>query len=356
MRRSTLLILAGVLTMVAEACTPFFPVPPPPPPAPPAPIAADQRCSDGTSISSKVVALDVKYNPEVDGTSPPQSIGLSSYGSWIQKAFNLATQDLRDRLCALDKIYIAEANTDHAVWGIREKRNRTRHIGISKELLDKIIGTWTSPYAQYEMEIVDNLLWRSENPEPDWLRHLTYKVVGDSPSIAVLAILAHEIGHTMWWHRGVMNLKCDGVFFANLTWDRINIPPGFHHFGDKQRNKSIEDFDIDDMANLLSAGSLNALISNMHQVYEDGNWANLFSFVAPDEDFIETYKFQVLQDAGVSKIDLEFPGTSGAPDTINVLTNFASASSGSPLGKKKAWIASWLQGACKDPNGNPAHP
>ncbi|MBV9824584.1 MAG: hypothetical protein JO001_02730 [Alphaproteobacteria bacterium] len=365
MLRGPHFIVAGIITMLVTACVPTYsPAPPAPAPAPASPppfahAAADIPCSDGSSITSKVVELAAAYDPANNGTSPPQAGGLSTYGALVQSAFNLAPQDLRNRLCALDHIYIDQFDTDHSAWGIRDRKSLKRHIGISKKLLDSISSS-TITYADYETEILHRLLWKAHTPEPTWLQGLTYTVVTpDTSAVATLAILAHEIGHTLWWNKGIPNLKCSGTTFHEITWkEPVSIPRGYHKFRERQSNEPSEDFDIDDMIALLQGGTpaqLNQLSADLQTVYQDANWVGLFSFVAPDEDFIETYKYWILQQAGFKTMDMKIPGQESV---IHVMDNFNNASAGSGVGKKKAWIGLWLSdlGYCTEPGGGHAHP
>lgn len=381
MQRTMFLVGAAVmLSAFGFACAPIGLSEAPVPVAgaasgPSARIMADMPCPDGkTFIKDNVFELAAQYDHEHNGACPggascsfPQPGAASNYNTLIQSAFNIATPDLQARLCGLDKIYVDQFDTDHSVWGIRDRSSRARHIGMSKQLLNDVTntGTWPSPYASYETEILHHLLWPTASAQPTWLQQASYTVSSDSPQVAVLAIMAHEVGHTIWWHRGIPNLECSRVTFHEGTWNEpIGTPRGYHLFGVEQlrtngkKNHSIEKFDKDDMVALLNRGSvsdpggvaaLHQLSTDMDTVYGDGNWANLFSFVDPDEDFIETYKFLNLQNAGVG-IDLQFPNASGTgQETVHVMNNFANASSGSGLGQKIAWINQWLAGSCSGP-------
>jgi hypothetical protein len=338
-------------------------------PPPPSPVS----CSDGSFISSKVFELASRFdrvgygNCRASGScrfSPPQpqSQPSAAYGPLIQAAFDSATpaslekpgNTFRDRLCRLDKIYVDPFDNDHVAWGMRElRRGNIRHIGISKKLLDDIASS-TTTYAKYETEILRRLLGPTpSNPNgAAWLQQASYtSVTPESPAIAVLAILSHEMAHATWWHRGVPNLTCSGISFPRIAWDRISILRGFHKFDAEHGSRSVESFDKTDMVDLLDQGLIDDVSADMKTIYRASQrWVGLFSFVAPDEDFIETYKYWVLQNAGVTSIKIQFP-TSGlsSPVEIDVMDKFKNASATSDLGKKVAWIKQWLQDQCSGP-------
>ena len=78
-------------------------------------------------------------------------------------------------------------------------------------------------------------------------------------------------------------------------------------------------------------------------VYGDPNltgsarWASLFAFVAPDEDFIETYKLNILYQAGMSSMKVQMPNG----DTIDVIAQ--NLASGGLLTAKANWINNCYQ-------------
>jgi hypothetical protein len=106
------------------------------------------------------------------------------------------------------------------------------------------------------------------------------------------AILYHEMGHIIWWVKPIPPGFCSGDDFF-ITWNPVNRSPGrgFHKFGIEQPgNKPIESYKYSDIFADVQNGNLSRLV----KIYSDGNWSSLFGFVAPDEDFIETYKLWTL--------------------------------------------------------------
>src|SRR6185312_5713186 len=120
-------------------------------------------------------------------------------------------------LCKLDQIYIDTDTKNPAkpsVWGMRERlnpdaNNQPRaHIGIAKVLLADLAKR-PRPYAVYEDQVAGALLAPSPIIPLHSLTALSYAATPDPAkrpqpaAIAVLAILAHEMGHIVWWESKV---------------------------------------------------------------------------------------------------------------------------------------------------------
>src|SRR5205085_10412525 len=115
----------------------------------------------------------------------------------------------------------------------------------------------------------------------------------NTPEMMMAAILAHEMGHIVWWALPVPPGICNSGDDFFITWRSVIRSPahGFHEFGIEQPgNKPTEGYKYSNIKYDVSNGNLNRLST----IYSDGNWPSLFGFVAPDEDFIETYKLVTL--------------------------------------------------------------
>ena len=113
----------------------------------------------------------------------------------------------------------------------------------------------------------------------------------------------------------------------------------------------LNDFTEGDMVINLRNGDITGVVSQMKEVYQFGNWINLFSFVAPDEDFIETYKFWVLTNATAAfklqSLTLYFNEADGVtPVTAPIVSNGSFGAPNSNLEKKRAWIEQWVARGC----------
>jgi hypothetical protein len=162
----------------------------------------------------------------------------------------------------------------------------------------------------------------------------------DTLEMKVRAVLAHEMAHILWWdyRNNILSPPSTcGSFF--LTWSTpINPPPrGYHDFAvEISGNTPIEGFRLLD----VMRDNANQNFAKLDQIYDDGNWAGLFSFIAPDEDFAETYKLWVLTtmpSGALTSLQTTIPTNSSANDTEDVVQYLRNANS--DLYKKVQWIA-----------------
>jgi hypothetical protein len=256
-----------------------------------------------------------KYGPKIGG--PPLQL---SWIATVQNAYNMAPPEFKEAMCKLKYIYIDnnKGSPNLSPWGMREWANgNIKHIGLPAAL-------FTDPsYSAYETAILNALLGVA--PGTFWVA-----TTPDNRDIKTLAILAHEMAHILWWHGGVSNKTCGlkGRFFK--SWEGVNHDPprGFHRFGVQlPGNMPIERFTYTDVKRNAGGGNYNEL----HSIYASGKWAGLFSFVAPDEDFAETYKLVVLS-PGLTSLTTTMP--SQQVDIMQVLRN-----PNSTLAAKADWVA-----------------
>src|ERR1044071_5180116 len=200
----------------------------------------------------------------------------------IQQVFEHSSPNFQTEMCKLDHIYIDTdpMSVNRAPWGMRERaRNGRWHIGIPLTTLNIF-----SDYSSLETSIINSLLGTA------WT-----DIVAAAPNareMMMAAILAHEMGHIVWWALPVPPGICNGDDFF-LSWRSVIRSParGFHQFGKEiAGNMPIEGYKFSTIKNDVAAGDLRKL----SKVYSSGRWPSLFGFVAPDEDFIETYKLITL--------------------------------------------------------------
>jgi hypothetical protein len=275
----------------------------------------------------------------------------------IQAAFNIAPFFFQQELCGLDYIFIdtISKSTNPIVWGLRGRLHNSRHnknlaaehIGISAQVWTTVIGQ-SGPYVAYENWVLNALL----TPPPAanlWMSQLTYKAAPDpaSPStpnaIAILGILAHEMGHIIWWDRAVRDTACQVqgplAYFYQYSWGKRQSAHGFHRFGRQDSgNRTIDRPDNEDVVSDLRSEdyAYPAAVNYLETIY-GGEWASLFATVSLDEDFVETYKLWVLTDINnkqpLTQLQIIIPTATKIPDIIANLNN-----SSSKLYAKTQWI------------------
>jgi hypothetical protein len=134
---------------------------------------------------------------------------------------------------------------------------------------------------------------------------------------------------------GKATAVCDSNAIAAKVVD-LNPPFDAEAFGDRNAKGSGCDVPPTGSSPSAFAAKITAAF-NIATVYSDGNWASLFAFVAPDEDFVETYKLWVLANAasGSNLQSLQIQIPLPTPRTVDVFNNFNNPNSN--LGKKKIW-------------------
>jgi hypothetical protein len=287
----------------------------------------------------------------------------------IANAFTAAPQHLKDELCTVDNIFIdADPQSQNSpAWGMLDRSRMNaqgddeKYIGISVALFPQIA---VQPYGRLETSIVKALLDPPPPPLPPdeqaWLNGLTVQANGGADTLvtSTMAVLAHEMGHIIWWNENIRDTTClaspaapQGISFHGIAWKKNAANPhGFHGFG-KGRNRSIiESFAIADMASDFSHDRLNTLVTEMQRIYNGQSWTGLFAFADADEDFIETYKYWTLTNATsaakLSSLSIAFNQPNNMPpqNARSIVTNGLFGTAGTILGTKRAWIEQWVQG------------
>jgi hypothetical protein len=272
----------------------------------------------------------------------------TSDAALIVAAYDAAPPFFQAALCRLDHIYVDTDTKNPAkpsVWGMRERinpdpSNQPRiHIGIAKALLTDLARQHT-PYAVYENQLASALLAPTPIKPDRSIAVLSYTAAPDPAkppqpaAIAVLAILAHEMGHIVWWERDV-----GAGDFPTISWTSKSVQHGFHNFGveDPQNPPQRPPVKADVQYDLRYLTPAKAA-ADLQTIY-GGEWASLFATVAPDEDFVETYKLVVLTERGTSParqalttLKVTIPGASGA-DVLANLNNPATK-----LAQKAKWV------------------
>ena len=362
---SVLIVTAGVITVVLSA------YPPLPPPSAPPPTLAAQVCDANGNLNDVPFLMEpFKQGPPYDGD--PQPDPNAPINPEIQSdlvvAFKTAPQSFRDQLCKLNRIFISRAGcsssdpntctlTDDQIaynsWGFREP-DGDKYIAIS-------LGLWKpdpedpcpSPrrvcaprFQKYHTRLVRALLDQTAdkdlNPpliaKPRDPTPPSFNVSPDLPALSVLASLAHEYGHVLWWETfvqppGATSVSntvnfCGGDFYPSGSWQgiRVDIPPGrWIGFGDIRPQPSGSD--VSNLPHSLRWGDFAGAARSLSRIYASGRWASALAAFSPDEDFVETFELSVIIKAGLQTSSVSLGH--GLPGIGILPVNPAS-----PLGKK----------------------
>jgi hypothetical protein len=306
--------------------------------------------------STLVCNLQDNYDPanfQVGAAyTPPKCKGTytnvnPSYLDLIKKVWRLAPPSVKSKLCSLTHFFVitSQSYSPREPLGIWESPDRgaNMYIAIPYEQLDAASGPRS--LAAEENDLYGRRLL-NVNPLRATLPSFT-EISGSNtktPEAAILAVVAHELGHILLAdtnadgagprghtrpcpppdNSGPMPKKsCFGVDFlaaagAGRGWQqgRFNTRRWIN-FGNENGNKhnkaSIKT--IDDLrAEAASSANDTITTSDIKGIY-DNDFVSVFAAISPEEDFVETYKYRVLADAGLTNLGLNIPGTG----TISVL-------------------------------------
>jgi hypothetical protein len=173
----------------------------------------------------------------------------------------------------------------------------------------------------------------------------------DGQELALIAALAHEIGHIKWFQDDVddinktTNTCLDPVtnsytMFTDITWDKHVAAPKWRYFGkETDGNKIYGGIDKEQLRKDLAKNDSTAVNTDLKTTY-DGSWASIFSTVSPDEDYVETYTMiavlqAMLQTSGAY---LKIKGPNGQlTEMVHNYTNFTD-SSHRDFNHKQQWV------------------
>ncbi len=298
MKAAGLLVISGV---VASLCGSCYPVPVVQQVAPVplmAKVAKPRLTSCSTLDTTKIVELDPGFvaavygqcpwnnraqgnqpatpcpNPPIPSQHPklsPAQLGVIQ--GIIASAFGTAPQHLQDELCTVDNIFIDTdpGSMNSPAWGMLDRsRQNAKYIGLSAGLF---ADTSQGAYTRLETNIVEGLLYPQPDPgtpplqadAEEWLNNIWVQANDSADTIvtSTLAVLAHEMGHIIWWNEDIPDTSClisqtnpSGIQFPAINWlGPINNPHGFHRFG-KAHNRSGTDpseaYPVDSGASIYS--------------------------------------------------------------------------------------------------------
>jgi hypothetical protein len=249
------------------------------------------------------------YDPNYVGPSPAGSAS-NEETKLLAQAFNLAPQWLQFQLCnQVNFVFVDpnqyQANSEFgwAFWESSDPKqtqnsqnhSQARFIGIAQAALDDKNITLSSS----ETRVLQILLG---NPGSAPTVTASFTAGTDSAAWAVLAILAHEMGH-LFWHD-----VCDGDSnqrdqrrcgsFHKHGWQNVGDHWTLREFGAPIPNAKHYPL-VDDSVSIMKQTqppfpALKRLYAGRNSVTR---WVDLFAAVAPDEDVAETYKLAALTDS-----------------------------------------------------------
>ena len=263
-----------------------------------------------------VTMLSASFDPTTASTTPLPGRPVSPrIQADLTAAFNLAPPFFQQQLCALDGVFIAPRGQDS--WGYRNIQDGKRYLALSASLRK---NGGPPNFSAYEDQVVQRLLngWSG-------LKHTHKASADDAPEVTVLAALAHEFGHILFYDTFVnprgsapnYSAFCDGTFFTQswqslppipITWRSYGEIVGAHKSDDVQIQEVLNALPTHRLAIRLGAGRLLRRLLGLAD-RSGGRWASLFAAFSPDEDFVETFKLFVLKNSKspLQSLELKIP-------------------------------------------------
>jgi hypothetical protein len=371
MRTTTKILLAAI---IAAACTACGAGTSPSHGQSMAPASFASKCKPDNADSFAQAVQYTATEPYTSGTfNDPVPLGaLNPNGKIyadIKNAFAAAPQKFRRDLCKLDGVFVDQrpcsSNCTMAnAWGFRNPVSKKRYIGLP-------LGLWTNDstsapkFSVYETGLLTQVILALEQqygyPSKVWpsappvFRTATSR--GSSPPVdidtsttTVLAALAHEFGHILWYDQ----LKGSGVSydpssfcidstaqgFFDVAWQRVSTPPQWLPFSvGADVHTGVK---TDELLKAIAGNNADAAATLLNALFSDdaganassGVWSSFFATVSPSEDFAETFKFYIVSHPRVNgsnpitSMPLAISGASGVSYTPDVFADFA-------LGNKK---------------------
>jgi hypothetical protein len=269
----------------------------------------------------------------------------------LSKAFDTAPQSFQGQLCGLDGVLIntmgcATQNDCRGVdprdnsWALRESYKRNpqkggRYISLSAALWSMATHTWS--YHQFETLVISGLLQGLDWPATDG-NGPRYPSTGsdptDTPAMTILAAMAHEVGHLLWYdffnpkrydpkdpRYTDPNTFCSAIggFFGRSWITPVTVPPRWRYFGEGSQDQHLSPPEIKDIRAAILHRDDNTASALVDQIYDISQpWASLFAAFSADEDFVETFKLKVLLNANppLQSLPIQFPYQGGKTEDV----------------------------------------
>jgi hypothetical protein len=315
-----------------------------------------QVCTDG--VLNPVPFVQASFYPKepFDQRPPVDPAPVNpDIQSDLAAAFQAAPPFFKAQLCNLHGVYIdptgctgydpstcgslSDIDIANYSWGFRNTA-KEGFIAIS-------LGLWknnpcqpprkvcAAPLQTYETRRLLALLNRTAEKD---LRSLSaegrrpritlpsYGVSPDVPALSVLAALAHELGHVLWWQTFVPRPRtefvdtktfCNGSFYPSGSWQGtpVDLPPQhWLEFGEIRLQPKNSDVLL--LRYFLRSGDYSQAFEILHRIYSDGRWASALAAFSPDEDYVETFELFVLMNAGLRQIAITTYGRRSHSDDV----------------------------------------
>jgi hypothetical protein len=326
MKLNALIFCLGTLCIPLMACQQT------PPTATASAASATQACDDlkirngNDFVSTKVLLLSPTYDPTSGvGPAASQIIGPvpSQYRNDLARAFTISPDFFKNQLCSLTYVFVVQCSQNPCTaqdalthsWGMREWKGAKsgEYTGISAALWQNTSSALGfESYRNMRLLLVLSTISGNANLPNTWQNSPRFSArPNNKGEMSVLASLAHEAGHVLWYDKfvpfrgGDINLNnfCGG-FYAPDSWTGIDIPNNrWLAFGDQLTNEVHKpDYLTPIKRDLMIGPNFPRAGDDLNTLFNDPGLTGTLATVSPVEDFVETYMLYVLLSSKESNI------------------------------------------------------
>jgi hypothetical protein len=281
--------------------------------------------TDGTKFAEKICYTTFKnpgesvFAPDYRPPTCDKSRQLTpEQKSILAKAYSRAPDYMKGKLCRLTQVFVTRSRSWGPMgWGLwqgpdRLPDSKSVYIAISDRQL-----TGKQSFVDVENQTIRDLL-RAEYPgQGKGLVQLKMGATPD-PELAVLAELAHELGHVLVadanmdgnsrYHprrkvSGPPKNACFETAFVQASWDekrynkRLRRWVDFgEQYGNRAKNPDLK-FSLERLRRDVRRGNVEAANRLIKNVYSSNEFVSVASTINTQEDAVEVFKYKVLGDA-----------------------------------------------------------
>jgi hypothetical protein len=240
--------------------------------------------------------------------NPPLSLTPRMTADLID-AFRAAPPLFQAILCNLDGIYIDPDATNS--WGFRDPNTKRRYIGLAANLWGNGGNSSPLPYSAFENSVLAGVMAQVAAPWPPAVpgrvppppKYSSPGAFADTPAMTLLAVLAHEFGHILWFDKVKGNnphydpnafcTDAGNNFFSGSWQGQVSQPLPFVTFALRSDTHASGTGSFDDLKTAINNRDWETAGYILNQFYSSV-WPSLLGAVSPEEDFAEMVKLFVL--------------------------------------------------------------
>jgi hypothetical protein len=296
----------------------------------------------GSIFAGNACYLDTKFDPTKNYTganyAKPQCVSpkkrlTTPQLTLLANAFNIASAPVKRQLCDLTQVFVTPLRDS---WGFWEAPDQSSAAGSYVALSVNVFQS-NFDLGYSENYVLTRLLSGWNSAAAGFGPPSYNSTSGAPPEQAVLAWLAHELGHVLFYVVNAPNLTtppgrrsqpntCYDQYF--LSEFNTRNARRFVLFGDDNMNKhSNGSATVHDINVLIKAGKYpqaRAALADLLTVPGTGQWVSLFATLSPEEDFVETYRMMALYKAGIQHLYFTLPKPGGS-DSIDFMSDLNAA-------------------------------